>query len=78
MGTFREHLNNWEMSRGCPEGALETRRSGEMVQAEAAAWAQPGGRGGSLETVGQGILLECGHRIVWASLGGGVGAGSGV
>lgn len=77
METFREHLNNWEMSRGCPKRALETRRSGEMVQAEAAAWAQPG-VGERLETVGQGILLECGHGVVWASLRGRVGAGSGV
>lgn len=47
-GTFKEQVNNCRMFRGIPEGALETERSREVVQAEAAAWTQPGERAATL------------------------------
>lgn len=53
------------MSRGCPEGALERGRSGEMVQAEAAAWAQPGGGEAAWRPSARGFSWN----VAWGSVG---------
>lgn len=73
---FREQLNNCEMSKGSPEGSLEAGRSGVVVQAEAAAWAQPRRREASWKMLAGGPV----GMQAWGSVSqtGGVGAGSGV